>query len=255
MTEPASVRTAIKSSAFSTFVYSLCLAPFDVVKNTQISSVTRMNPLQTATILVKKTGLKTLWRGLISSSISTFSSNIVYYPCYEYFKPKFLSLSESWGCGFAALASRLIAVITTLPIERLRTSIQGTGIGEFKITFNGLKVTLYRDMIFSFTYFTLYENSYKKLKNDNPLMARTYSSFFGSLISAIITHPFDVIKTKIQTRYCCFNEYDKNTLKAVSSLYKEEGLKGLFTGAQPRISKITIGLVIYMNLYEKFKKL
>ncbi|OMJ89482.1 hypothetical protein SteCoe_8385 [Stentor coeruleus] len=255
MTEPASVKTALKSASFSTFVYSLCLAPFDVVKNTQISSVSKISPIQTAKILVKQTGVLTLWRGIMASSMSTFTSNVVYYPCYEFMKPKFQSVSENWGCGFAALTSRFIAVIITLPVERLRTSLQGTGQGKFKITFNGLRVTLYRDMIFSFTYFSLYENSYKYLKDEYPLMARSYSSFFSSFIAAVITHPFDVIKTKIQTRYCCFSDYDKNTLKALSSIYKEDGLRSLFIGAQPRISKIAIGLVIYMNLYETFKKL
>jgi hypothetical protein len=253
MTEAASFLTSVKSATMSTFVYSLLLTPFDVVKNTQISGVVRRNPFETTAMLYRQSGLKSLWRGLIAASFSTFSNNIIYYPCYEFAKPIFKEISPLWGNGLAAVCCRFIAVFLTLPIERLRTSIQGTGTGKFALTLKGFRVTLYRDVVFSFTYFTILENLYAAVKEHNFLLSRTACTITGALVAAVITHPFDVVKTKVQTRYCCFSHYDRNTIRAVRDVWRKEGWAGLFIGSQPRITKITIGLVIYMNLYEGMK--
>lgn len=255
MSENASFWTSVKSVSMSTLVYSILLTPFDVVKNTQISALTSKGPIFTMKYLIRDTGIKNLWRGVIASSISTFSSNIVYYPCYEISRTHFQQINETWGTGFAAMASRSFAVLITLPIERLRTSIQGIGKGKLEFTTKGLRPTLFRDIIFSFTYFTIWENLYKELKPYGLYFDRTFSIFIGSLAAAIITHPFDVIKTKVQTRYEDFSEYDSKILRSVKTIYNNEGLQGLFIGSQARISKIVIGLMIYTNLYEFTKQL
>ena len=255
MSENASFWTSVKSVSMSTLVYSILLTPFDVVKNTQISALTSKGPIFTMKYLIRDTGIKNLWRGVIASSISTFSSNIVYYPCYEISRTHFQQINETWGTGFAAMASRSFAVLITLPIERLRTSIQGIGKGKLEFTTKGLRPTLFRDIIFSFTYFTIWENLYKELKPYGLYFDRTFSIFIGSLAAAIITHPFDVIKTKVQTRYEDFSEFDSKILRSVKTIYNNEGLQGLFIGSQARISKIVIGLMIYTNLYEFTKQL
>lgn len=255
MSEKTNFWTSVKSVSMSTLVYSILLTPFDVIKNTQISAYTSRGPITTMKFLVRDTGLKTLWRGVVASSISTFSSNIVYYPCYELTRIHLQQINETWGPGLAAIFSRSIAVLVTLPVERLRTSIQGIGKGKLELNTRGLKPTLYRDIIFSFTYFSIWENLYRYLKPYDFYLDRTFSIFIGSLAAAVLTHPFDVLKTKVQTRYEDFFEFDSKILKSLKTIYTNEGLSGLFIGSQARISKIVFGLVIYTNLYEFIKQL
>ena len=254
MTDTASLWTSARSASMSTFIYSLLLTPFDVIKNTQISSFKHVSPYQTYKLLVKDTGVRTMWRGLLSASVTTFASNIIYYPCYELTKKQLKPYSETWSPGLAAILSRTLTVTLTLPVERLRTSIQSIGKGEIEFNLKGFRVTLQRDIIFSFTYFSLWENIYEVIKPFGFVMGKTFAIVVGSLTAALITHPFDVIKTKIQSRYEIYKLYDKNTVEAVRDIYGKDGIQGLYVGAQARVSKIVIGLMIYTNLYEHMKK-
>jgi hypothetical protein len=140
-------------------------------------------------------------------------------------------------------------------VERLRTSIQGIGEGKFELALKGLRVTLQRDIIFSFTYFTIWENLYKMIKPYEIQFDRTFAILVGSFSAALITHPLDVIKTKVQTRYLVFERFDKNTGLALREIFRNEGLAGLYVGSQARIIKIVIGLMIYTNLYEFIKNI
>ena len=255
MTEHSNFLTGLVSSGITTFVYSCSLTPFDVVKNSQISSVHTHTPMQIAKKLVNIGGIKILWRGLLPALVTQYSSNLAYYPLYEAMRPSLEKNLGFIGPGIAALICRTFSVCITLPIERFRTGVQGTGSGKLNLSTHGLKATLYRDLAFSFTFFMILENTYKYLKNDYPNSARTTSVIIASSAACLITHPFDVMKTKIQTRFCCFYGFDKNIYKAIGITYKEGGIKSLFIGLQPRFSKIVIGLVLYINVYEFFKKL
>lgn len=253
MTDTVSFWASARSASMTTIVYSLLLTPFDVIKNTQISSFNHVSPYQTYKLLVKDTGIRTMWRGLLSASFTTFTSNIIYYPCFEILKKELKPYSETWSPGLAAIISRTLTVSLTLPVERLRTSIQSIGKGEIEFNLKGFRVTLQRDIIFSFTYFTIWENLYEVIKPFGFVMGKTFAILVGSLTAALITHPFDVIKTKIQSRYEIFKDYDRNTLRAARDIYGKDGFQGFYVGAQARISKIVIGLMIYTNLYEHMK--
>jgi hypothetical protein len=44
-------------------------------------------------------------------------------------------------------------------------------------------------------------------------------------------------------------------LKALDYIYKEEGLRGVYSGFYIRSSKLIPGLVIYLTAYEHFKNI
>ena len=253
MTEPSNYWIGLGSSGLSTFIYSCALTPFDVIKNTQISSTKSTSPVFTGVNLIKNYGFRSLWRGFSAALLTQYSSNLVYYPLYEISRPKLESKIGILGPGFAAICCRLISVCITLPIERFRTGIQGTGHGRLTLTLHGLRATLYRDLIFSFTFFNIMENIFKAIKDDYPSIGRTISITVGAIVAGVITHPFDVIKTKVQTRYCCFSDFDNNTLKSLRSLQKDKGFYSIFIGIQPRMIKIVAGLILYINIYENIK--
>ena len=253
MTEHSSFTVGFWSSGLSTLVYTCSLTPFDVIKNTQINSI-QTSPLVAAKNLLQRNGMKSFWRGMSASLVTHYSSNIIYYPLYEFLRPKFEKNIGWVGPGVSALICRFITVCSTMPVERLRTTIQAKGTGKLSFTTYGLRATLTRDLIFSFSFFMIMENMYNSLKENYPNSGRTISCSVAALFAGVITHPFDVIKTKIQARYCCYRHYDKNTYKALLHLWKTKGFKSLFIGFQPRISKIVFGLILYINIYEYIKK-
>jgi solute carrier family 25, member 39/40 len=253
MTEPSNFWIGLYSSGISTAIYTFTLTPLDVIKNTQISS-TQSSPLKAIRQLVKSNGIKSLWRGLSASLLTTYSSNLIYYPLYEKTRP-LMENEFGWiGPGISAIGCRFLAVLITLPMERFRTNLQGTGFKRFSLSSFGLKATLSRDLIFGFIFFMTMENLYDYLKHEYPNSARTISCSIGALSAGTLTHPFDVVKTKIQTKLCCYSYLDKHLYKGLDFLYKTQGYKALFIGFQARITKIVFGLVLYINSYEYIKK-
>jgi solute carrier family 25, member 38 len=71
-------------------------------------------------------------------------------------------------------------------------------------------------------------------------------------LATLLTHPFDVIRTKIQ-----ISKIDLGMIQFTKLLYKEQGFKIFFRGIFPRILKrsvsSSISWVIYESLVKYFK--
>lgn len=141
--------------------------------------------------------------------------------------------------------------------------------------FRGLKITLWRDVPFSGIYWSCYElfkdKISKVLKADfqNSSITEpvedwkifTTSFISGSLsgtIGAFCTHPFDVGKTRLQITS---EQVEKETtqkkpsmFKFLTTIYKQEGLRALYSGIGPRILKIAPSCAIMISSYEIGKK-
>jgi len=80
------------------------------------------------------------------------------------------------------------------------------------------------------------------------------SGFCGAIaggIAAALTTPIDVAKTRIMLS--SEKDAEKNVLKVMSSIYREEGPHRLLSGIGPRVFWITIGGFIYLGTLEKIK--
>jgi solute carrier family 25 (mitochondrial S-adenosylmethionine transporter), member 26 len=101
-------------------------------------------------------------------------------------------------------------------------------------------------------YWTLYEqfkilsmNILKKESTEDlPFYGYLVSSAVGSGISAVVTCPLDVIKTRIQVNHD--HKQYKNSLDALVTIYKEEGFKALFNGVKPRSLWMSGGTAVTM---------
>lgn len=261
MTEKGhSVRAILGSSVFSSIIYSGIFCPFDVVKNSlQVNSYLKPTARSLISKILQNEGIKGLWRGFPQSIAINLAGNITYYTLYETLRPKAEELFGSLGFTVAGGVSRLISAIIVSPIERMKTQIQGLGHSDLKLSyagFRGIQATLIRDTLFSATYFTIMENLYIHLKlNYNEKKARILSSMVGGSIAVVITHPFDVMKTMMQTRHCCYEDYQTKPFVALKVIVQKEGMKSLTQGLVPRYTKLVPGLVIYISLYEMFKKM
>lgn len=73
-------------------------------------------------------------------------------------------------------------------------------------------------------------------------------------MSAAITTPLDVVKTRIML--ADKKDFDPRALRALPMLklvYKEGGMRGLFAGFVPRVVWITLGGYIFFGMYDLSK--
>ncbi|KAH9514318.1 hypothetical protein Btru_028701 [Bulinus truncatus] len=77
-------------------------------------------------------------------------------------------------------------------------------------------------------------------------------------IAAVVTLPFDVIKTRRQielgeTELLGKRPVTKSTWKMMRSIYSREGFLALYTGLLPRLLKVAPSCAIMISSYESFK--
>ncbi|KAJ5069947.1 s-adenosylmethionine carrier protein [Anaeramoeba ignava] len=193
---------------------------------------------------------------------------------------------------FAALTRTLIISIRNpIEIAKQRMQLEGTNTNiksmgfldilnqlykesGFSGLFNGYSAYLTRDFLSYPFYWGTYDyikgiqlkimnhpqinngNSEHKLGVLNYIVSATAATF----VSAIITMPFDVVKTKIQTRDLVENGAKRfpNMFRTFQTVYLESGLNGFFHGLFSRISTILpstiISFVVYEYLIEKLNQ-
>lgn len=140
----------------------------------------------------------------------------------------------------------------------------------------GVGATILRDAPFSAIYWTGYENMKRVLKQrfikhdtqsndvDHLLNEHNIIHFVSGATSgacaALLTHPIDVIKTRIQAQYnrdftdCDEYRRSKHTIRSsVRDILHRDGYKGLFRGLAPRVLKVAPSCAIMISSYELFK--
>lgn len=176
-------------------------------------------------------------------------------------------------------------------IREVKTSPEGV-----RILYRGLAPTLARDVPFSAIYFAGYESMKRGLTgnglgessnsnqtaifftkssnnegNGNGLeefMVAFISGATSGSIAALVTHPFDVVKTRLQSHVTNPNTSttsqgnNSKTLtsslrstrispwKTLTTLIKNEGVAGMFSGLSPRIAKIAPACGIMIASFE-----
>lgn len=127
----------------------------------------------------------------------------------------------------------------------------------------GYKETLLRDLPFSALQFAFYERfrkwaiSYQK-SQDLPVYLELLTGAAAGGLAGTLTTPLDVIKTRIQTAISEPSEAktqsnylgQSSTLRTLGSIYKNEGVLGLFSGVGPRFIWTGIQSSIMLLLYQ-----
>jgi len=119
----------------------------------------------------------------------------------------------------------------------------------------GVSATLARDVPFSAIYWTCYEFFKGHLKHQFPSTktGNFLASFAGGcasgMISALVTTPIDLIKTRLQT-----SAGKAITAREIAwSIYANEGPSGFMRGWLPRAAKVGPACAIMISSYELIK--
>uniref|UniRef100_A0A1B6MC48 Solute carrier family 25 member 40 n=1 Tax=Graphocephala atropunctata TaxID=36148 RepID=A0A1B6MC48_9HEMI len=231
-------------------------------------------------------GITSLWSGLGPTLVLSVPSTVLYYTTYEQLRIRLNdcyrypddNIQPIWVPLVSGLMARFCAATCVSPMELIRTKMQSQKMSYFDMhrviqglvqhhgyrgLWKGLPPTLCRDMPFSGIYWVSYE--FLKSKYPDQKISFWFSFLAGSLsgtLAAIVTTPFDVVKTHQQidiSNLICKDDTTtktKETPKKMSTfecfrrIYAEKRLRGLYAGLVPRIAKIAPACAIMVSTFE-----
>lgn len=210
----------------------------------------------------KSGGFTQLYKGILPVVIGSAPSASLFFVTYEGIKNvtqhqipgryhSFLHMS-------AASLAEMVACLVRVPIEVLKMRKQALIFRRedisLRLLYCGYWSTVLRDMPFSLIQFPIWEG-FKKVwslnidRNILPMESAICGAFAGG-ISAAITTPLDVIKTRIMLSHKNECSSKLKILYVIQNVYREEGLRGIFAGISPRVMWITLGGFIFFGTYE-----
>nr|XP_050845417.1 mitochondrial glycine transporter-like isoform X2 [Vespula vulgaris] len=263
------------SGTFSTILFQ----PLDLIKTRLQSRVnthvepTRNGMLTTIVHIIKKENIFGLWRGMTPSITRVIPGVGLYFSSLDWLKHT-LQLEEpltplqaiSLGITARSMSGGLLIPITVVKTrfesgvykynsvaEALRLIYRQEGIKGLS---SGLVPTLLRDAPYSGLYLLFYTQlkqvaAHTELVHQNASVPVHFScGVLAGIFAAIVTHPPDVIKTKMQLYP---NEF-KTIYSATYIVYKKYGILGYFKGIVPRMLRRTLMTTMAWTVYEQITR-
>lgn len=131
----------------------------------------------------------------------------------------------------AGFTSKFISLIITFPLEYLATLSQANMASKAINMTHGFGFTMYRELLYSACFWTIQENLYRRARPWLGSDRRAYvaTSFFSSIVSAVISYPFDLLKTwKISFPERFIN--GNNSVSIARTIVQERGSSSLLSG-------------------------
>ncbi|XP_062841040.1 probable mitochondrial glutathione transporter SLC25A39 isoform X2 [Trichomycterus rosablanca] len=229
--------------------------------------------------ITRNEGLRSLWSGLPPTLVMAVPTTIIYFTCYDQLRD-FMRYDLGYNSYhvplIAGALSRLGAVTVISPLELVRTKMQSRRVSyaELRVCirsavsqngvlslWRGWGPTVLRDVPFS----ALYWFSYERLKEElceiyrSPQASFSISFTSGAVsgaIAAVLTLPFDVVKTRRQIQLGEMEtvgatlKKQSSTWLIMKSIWSEKGYRGLFAGFMPRVIKVAPACAIMISTYE-----
>jgi solute carrier family 25 protein 39/40 len=174
----------------------------------------------------------------------------------------------------AGMTARASVTSLVSPLELIRTNLQSTPISPDRphtlttvlasvrelVRINGaqhlwrgLGATLWRDVPFSGLYWAGYETGKKlfKARGFDGAPASFVSGATSGIFAALVTSPFDVIKTRRQAMIMSSStSTTTSTFPMLAQVVRTEGVSALYAGLGPRMVKIAPACGIMIACYE-----
>ncbi|KAF8216163.1 mitochondrial carrier domain-containing protein [Mycena galopus ATCC 62051] len=226
-------------------------------------------------------GMRGLWKGVGTTLVIGVPSSTSYMLTYDHLLN--VVLPPLLPAAVVPLSAGILArsTITTLmsPLELVRTNLQSTPSHPLSpntlrsvlcavrtqvrchgvpFLWRGLGATLWRDVPFSGLYWAGYETTKSAFARHGQSGAGVafVSGAFSGMASALVTNPFDVLKTRRQALIMSNAPAAKNSsIPLLTRILQTEGASALFAGLLPRVAKIAPACGIMIACYEGVGKL
>ena len=131
--------------------------------------------------------------------------------------------------------------------------------GFWRGFYSGYTTTLVMNVPYSGVYFSTYELLKRLMLKDEKEHSNIVNCLAGGgagVVSAAITNPLDVARTRLQTQLDILSTRKYNNMHhAVKILWKEEGMRGLTSGIYPRMIFHSTSAAICWVTYEYMKRI
>lgn len=118
--------------------------------------------------------------------------------------------------------------------------------------YRGLMATIIRDAPFSGLYLAFYTHMKSNVfHGSGSVRSTTVSGLCAGSLAALITHPADVIKTRVQTQGA---GQRTSVPQTILLLYNEQGIISFYSGFAPRVVRRTLVSSTAWLVYEEVKK-
>jgi len=258
---------AFLAGSFSGTCSTLLFQPLDLLKTKiQTHDGNKAGMIRMTKDILIKERIRGLWKGLAPSIVRTVPGVGIYFSAMHVMKTNLCNGKPSSMASLAiGVSARCIAGSIMIPVTVIKVRYESgmfhyRGIREafhkiyakegLKGLTSGILPTLFRDAPFSGLYLMMYQN----LKNGslwmNPFIGTSSLHFLCGItagcLASVITHPADVIKTKMQL------SPRKTTIwKTSVNIYKCYGMGGFMTGLAPRMLRRSLMASLAWTVYEK----
>uniref|UniRef100_A0AAX7TIZ6 Mitochondrial glutathione transporter SLC25A39 n=1 Tax=Astatotilapia calliptera TaxID=8154 RepID=A0AAX7TIZ6_ASTCA len=216
--------------------------------------------------ITRHEGLRSLWSGLPPTLVMAVPATVIYFTCYDQLRD-FLTFGVGLQGSHVPLVAgglaRLGAVTVISPLELVRTKMQSRQLSYSELRtcirsavaqngllslWRGWGPTVLRDVPFSALYWFNYEMVKARLCEQSEVPQANFSISFtagavSGAIAAILTLPFDVVKTRRQIE-------TSSTWHIMKEIRAELGYRGLFAGFMPRVIKVAPACAVMISSYE-----
>ncbi|XP_036392531.1 solute carrier family 25 member 39 isoform X2 [Megalops cyprinoides] len=224
-------------------------------------------------------GVRSLWSGLPPTLVMAVPATVIYFTCYDQLRD-FLR----YGMGYqgsqvplvAGGLARLGAVTVISPLELVRTKMQSRQLSYSDLRvcirsavaqdgwlslWRGWGPTVLRDVPFSALYWFNYELVKAQLCVGYRVTEATFMMSFvagaiSGAVAAVMTLPFDVVKTRRQIQLgemetlAAPAKKPSSTWHIMGRIWAESGYRGLFAGFLPRLVKVAPACAVMISTYE-----
>ncbi|XP_010722774.1 solute carrier family 25 member 39 isoform X1 [Meleagris gallopavo] len=229
--------------------------------------------------ITRHEGIRSLWSGLPPTLVMAVPATVIYFTTYDQLRDYLHARTGSRGHHIPLLAgalARLGAVTLISPLELIRTKMQSRQLSyrELRVCiqsavaqdgwlslWRGWGPTVLRDVPFSALYWFNYELVREWLCRQTRLDETTFMVSFVSgaisgTVAAVLTLPFDVVKTQRQIQlgdselHPAAASKPSSTWLLLQRIRAESGTRGLFAGFLPRVIKVAPACAIMISTYE-----
>ncbi|XP_076678018.1 mitochondrial S-adenosylmethionine carrier protein [Andrena cerasifolii] len=249
--------TSLISGGLAGVICDVTFFPLDTLK-------TR---LQSQHGFMKSGGFNRLYQGLgpvLVGSVPTASLFFITYEgIKEVFQPRVPYQYHSLIHMTAASMGETVACLIRVPVEVVKQRRQAL-LGDthrlaIKTLYRGYGSTVIRDLPFGLIQMPLWE--YFKVcwkrrvqRECTPIEGATCGAVSVG-ISAAITTPLDVAKTRIMLSNTSADKDEVKISLMLKEVYRKCGVRGLFAGFHPRVGGFTISGFVFFGIYEKVRQI
>ena len=213
--------------------------------------------------------VSSLWRGTVPSLLRSAPGIGIYFSTIDFCRTVLYGndVRESrWGNLMIGVCARGVSSTMMMPLTLVKTRYE-SGWFNYRSVFDALTTifrqegvrgmfsggvaTIMRDVpysgLFVLFYFELRQYVAKSwLHGDAPAFVTFGCGLASGLLASMLTHPFDVIKTRMQV-----TSNRVRLRQAVQSILKEGGARGLMVGLSVRMSRKMLVSAFNWTFYEK----